>query len=189
MNLTILVVEDDETSRNTLVSMLELDFAHVYSSENGCIGLDKFKEVIPDIIITDISMPCLSGLEMVDEIRKMNSTVPVIYLSAHSEVEVLQKAIDLNASGYIVKPFIYDELVQKIKDNTIQNNYKSLDILSKREKDIFLDIAKGIKPYDIALKYDIKSKTVSTYRNRILEKLNINNNTDLIKLAIANNII
>jgi len=190
-NISILVVDDDSASRTELESLLKLDFKHVYTAQDGCIGLEEFKKIIPDIIITDINMPCLNGLEMINEIRKINSGIPVIYISAHSEVKFLQDAIDLKASGYIIKPFKYEELLPKILSNTNHQEYNSniLQILSKRENEIFIDIAKGMKPYDISLKYDIKSKTVSTYRNRILEKLNLSNNTDLIKLAISNNII
>lgn len=185
-DLTILIVEDEEDARAALSSMAELDFKYVYTAENGCAGLDMYQKYKPDIILTDIQMPCMSGLEMLDEIRKNSADVLAIFISAHSDVQTLLQAIDLKINAYIVKPFLYKDVLAKIDDNlslTLLEG-KLHKNLSKREFDVFIDIAKGIKPVDIASKYDIKAKTIGTYRKRILEKMHMHSNAELIKYAI-----
>jgi len=103
--LTILIVEDEKDAREALKSMLELDFKYIYEAENGCEGLEVYQKYKPDIILTDIQMPCMTGIEMLDEIRKNSAGVLAIFISAHSDVATLLQAIDLKINAYIVKPF------------------------------------------------------------------------------------
>ncbi len=189
--LTILIVEDDGEAREALRSMVELDFNYVYEAKNGCEGLELFQRYKPDIILTDIQMPCMSGLEMLREIRKNSHEVLALFISAHTEVDMLLQAIDLKIDAYITKPFIYKELLEKIEANLVCNEIEGTrhKDLSKREMEVFIDMAKGIKPTDIACKYELKPKTVSTYRKRILEKLNMHSNAELIRYALRNQLI
>ena len=190
-DFTILVVEDNAGTRDTLVSLVELDFKYVYAAKNGCEGLKLFQKHKPDIILTDIQMPCMNGMEMLEEIRKGAEDVLAIFISAYGDVQTLIKAIDLNIDAYIVKPFLYQDILEKIDENLCidKSANKIYTKLSKREFEVFIDIAKGIKPVDIALKYNIKAKTVGTYRKRILVKLNLHSNSDLIHYAIKQNLI
>lgn len=190
-DLTILIVEDDVQAREALKSMLELDFKYVHEAENGCKGLELFQKYKPDIILTDIHMPCMSGIEMLMEIRKSSSDVLSIFISAYSDVQTLLQAIDLKIDAYIIKPFLYKDILEKIDTNLSLTAVEAElhNRLSKRELEVFIDIVKGIKPIDIASKYELRPKTVGTYRKRILEKLNINSNAELIKYALSHNLI
>ncbi len=190
-DFTILIVEDDNEARETLRSMIELDFKYVYEAKNGCEGLELFQKYKPEIILTDIQMPCMSGIEMLREIRKGSNEVLAIFISAYSDVQTLLQAIDLKADAYIIKPFLYTDILEKIDANLcLLSTEGSLhNTLSKREHEVFIDMAKGIKATDIASKYALKPKTVSTYRKRILQKLHMNSNAELIRYAITHNLI
>lgn len=190
-DLTILIAEDDKEARDTLKAMVELDFKYVYVAKDGCEGLELFQKYKPDIILTDIQMPCMSGIEMMSEIRKSSNDFLAIFISAYSDVQTLLQAIDLKADAYIIKPFLYKDVLEKIDANLSSSAVEGTlhKELSKRELEVFIDMAKGIKPTDIASKYELKPKTVSTYRKRILQKLNMNSNAELIKYAISHNLI
>lgn len=190
-DLSILVVEDEETARHSLKSMLELDFKYVYEAKDGCEGLELYLKHKPDVVVTDIQMPCMNGLDLLNEIRKIQTQSIIVFISAYNDVDYLLQAIDLKVDAYVIKPFSYKDLLEKISTNLGVNTkqVKLYDKLSKREKEVFIDIAKGIKPIDIANKYKLKAKTVGTYRKRILEKLGMINNAELIKYAVQQDII
>jgi len=190
-DLTILIVEDEKDAREALKSMVELDFKYVYEAKDGCEGLELYQKYKPDIILTDIQMPCMNGIDMLDEIRKNSTDVLAIFISAYSDVTTLLQAIDLKVNAYIVKPFLYKDILEKIDANLSSTALegKFHKELSKREFEVFIDIAKGIKPVDIASKYDIKPKTIGTYRKRILEKMNMNSNAELIKYALKHHLL
>ncbi len=190
-DLTILIAEDDKEARDALKAMVELDFKYVYEAKNGCEGLELFQKYKPDIILTDIQMPCMSGIEMLSEIRKGSHDVLSIFISAYSDVQTLLQAIDLKADAYIIKPFLYKDIMEKIDANLSLSSTEGTlhNDLSKREFEVFIDMAKGIKPTDIASKYELRPKTVSTYRKRILQKLHMNSNAELIKYALSHNLI
>ena len=190
-DLTVLIVEDEKEARDTLVSMVELDFKYVYQAKDGCEGLDLFLKYKPDIILTDISMPCMNGIDMLREIRKNSTDTLAIFISAYSDVQTLLQAIDLKIDAYIVKPFLYRDILEKIDTNLTSVALESTlhKELSKREFEVFIDIAKGVKPTDIASKYELKTKTVGTYRKRIFQKLHMNSNAELITYALKQHLI
>ena len=118
---SILFVEDEELARDLLAKILSKIFKKVYTASNGAEGLEKFKnskssnEKI-DLIISDINMPIMDGLEMLEDIRKIDSSIPVIFVTARNETANLIKAIDLNVANYIIKPVQTDILIKKIAD-------------------------------------------------------------------------
>ncbi|MDF1883274.1 response regulator [Sulfurimonas sp. SAG-AH-194-C21] len=189
-NITILIVEDELQAREALASMLSIDFKHVYQADNGHSGLAMFVKHKPDVVLTDIKMPDMNGLEMLREIRKINHNSLVVFTTAFGEVEMLQKAIDLKATAYLIKPIQYTDILDKISSNlhliTLKQDLHTK--LSKREYAVFLDIVKGVKPISTAQRFDIKPKTVSTYRKRILDKFAMQSNVELIKYAFVNQI-
>jgi len=192
LSMSLVVVEDDENTRKQLVDLLNLYFDKVISAVDGCDGVEKIKEHHPDIIISDIKMSCLDGIEMVRKIKNKNYKPIVILTTAFSNQEYLLDALDINVDAYLIKPININELMNKITEN-IDSEEDISDLrykkLSKREYEVFLDMAKGLKISDIALKYDIKPKTVSTYRNRIFEKMSFSSNAELITYAIKNGLV
>ncbi|ANE35469.1 two-component system response regulator [Campylobacter iguaniorum] len=113
-NLTVLLVEDEEKIRNSMGSAMEAVFNKVILAQNGDEGLKKFKKFNPDIVITDISMPIMDGLDMASGIRNISKDTPIIVLSAFSEKEKLLKAIDVGIDKYIIKPIDMEELFEAI---------------------------------------------------------------------------
>ena len=118
---TVLFVEDEELARDVLAKILTKLFKKVITAANGQEGLENFNkekntdEPI-DLIISDINMPIMNGLEMLKNIRKIDSEVPAIFVTARNETNNILKAIDLNVSNYVIKPIETDVLLGKIFD-------------------------------------------------------------------------
>jgi len=103
-DVSVLIAEDEKELREHVVEYLQLFFETVYTASNGEEAIDVYLKKRPDIIITDINMPELDGLSMIERIRKVDSTTKIVVLSAHSEQEKLFKAIKLNLAEYLTKP-------------------------------------------------------------------------------------
>jgi len=110
-NLTALFVEDEESLLGLLISALGNRFKHYATAKNGIEGIEKTKEVQPDIIISDITMPHMDGLTMAKKIHADSPDLPIVILSAYSDKEKLLSAIDVGIAKYFIKPFDPDELL------------------------------------------------------------------------------
>ncbi|MBF7071167.1 response regulator transcription factor [Aliarcobacter butzleri] len=203
--LKVLIVEDEIKLANLIkVSIKEL-FFKVNIAKDGIEGLKKFQSFKPDIIISDITMPNLDGLEMCQRIRE-ESNIPIIILSAYSQKEKLLKAIDLGINKYFIKPFDIEEFLEylknlsknikkiktyKLKDNFVFDNnsvclYKDeiLINLTKRERE-FLNILIKNKN-SLVKKEDIKillwNEDVSDERLRtFIKRLRLKTSKDLVE--------
>ncbi len=107
---TILLVEDENIIRDNLSSMLKFFFKDVYTAIDGYDGLDKYEIYLPDIVMTDLKMPNMGGFELLDEIKKLSSNSYTIIVSAHTDTDLLIKAIHDGVDRYITKPVTEDEL-------------------------------------------------------------------------------
>ncbi len=138
-NLTILYVEDDEFIReNTVItlSMLELN---VISAIDGEDGVDKFhKNSNIDFILTDISMPNMNGLDMIEEIKKTKEDIPVIITTAHQEISYLHRAIELHVNSYIMKPIDISNLIKALI-NAVEPSILKHQLISKNKELIELN--------------------------------------------------
>ncbi|MRJ01964.1 MAG: DNA-binding response regulator [Epsilonproteobacteria bacterium] len=112
--LAILYVEDEEAIRELLQEVLEEDFKRFDVAEDGIEGLKKFREQRYDMVITDIEMPRLGGLDLAEEIRESSKEIPIILLTAYSEKERLFRAIDIGITKYLLKPFTPEKLLDVI---------------------------------------------------------------------------
>ncbi|MBX1798288.1 response regulator transcription factor [Campylobacter jejuni] len=108
--LIILVVEDEIKTRESLINVLSERFSKVIGAQNGDEGLKKFKKFKPDLVITDIAMPIMDGLDMAREIKEISDDVPIVVLSAYSEKERLLRSIDIGIDKYLIKPVDVEEL-------------------------------------------------------------------------------
>ncbi len=122
-DLKVLLVEDEENLATLLKSSIGEYFYSFSIACDGKDGVDKFKKVLPDIVISDIMMPKLDGLQMAEKIKKINPNVPIIILSAFSEKEKLLNAIDVGVVKYFIKPFDPDELLEYL--NTLSKSIQS----------------------------------------------------------------
>ena len=128
-NLVLLYVEDDETIANSAIKIFNKFFDKIIYAKDGIDGINKFNENHIDLIITDINMPKLNGLDMLKEIRVLDKTTPSIIISAHNEIEYYKGAIDLNVKGYLLKPLALNDIVKLLskvvdekKDEDIKTN-------------------------------------------------------------------
>ncbi len=130
--MKLLLVEDDEEARKSSSFLLEDIFEKIIVAEDGQDGLDKFNENEVDIIITDINMPILNGLDMLKEIKKLDTKVSTIILSAHMKSEYFMQSIKLGVDGYLVKPIDMDNLFDTLRN--IVTEYKLKDEIQKNTK-------------------------------------------------------
>ena len=114
--LRVLYVEDDDFIREELVDILSFDVKEIIVAKNGEEGLDKFKKYKPDIVISDVKMPKMNGLEMSKEIKNLSPATPIILTTAFSDSEKLLEAINIGIDRYILKPVDIDKLYKAIED-------------------------------------------------------------------------
>ncbi|HLD22716.1 MAG TPA: response regulator transcription factor [Sulfuricurvum sp.] len=150
---TILIVEDDIESNDNLSYLLNSKFAEVFSAYDGMEGWRIYQDKNPDIILTDIEMPKMDGLELIRRIRANNSTIPIVVLSSYSHQHYLLNAIPLKLEEYLLKPITLNKL-----DALFQ-------LLERNNKD------KILKNIDISenIYYDFQSKTI--YQNGTMLRL------------------
>lgn len=119
----ILVIEDDENIRESLVELLEMRAYNLLSAGNGEVGLELAKSSVPDLILCDVMMPGLTGYEVIEQIRRTAELqkVPFVFLSAKAMETDIQKGIDLGANLYLTKPFKAQELFSVV-DKLLNDN-------------------------------------------------------------------
>jgi DNA-binding response OmpR family regulator len=113
--LSLLYVEDEDFIRENAVLFLEDSFEHIYEADNAFRGLELYHDKKPDIIISDISMPKMSGLQMCEKIRQNDTKTPIIITTAHTNTEYLLKAVELQLIKYLVKPLDENQLQEALE--------------------------------------------------------------------------
>ncbi len=138
-NSTILYIEDDDITRENISSYLKRQCKQLYIASNGEEGLELFKSFNPEIVITDIEMPKLNGLDMAKKIRKLSPTTQIIITTAYTSNEYLLQAVNLHLVQYIVKPISLPKLTNALKDC---DDYLDEEIETKKyfTTNIFYDI-------------------------------------------------
>ncbi|MGD9109790.1 MAG: response regulator transcription factor, partial [Phycisphaerales bacterium] len=191
-------------SRSLLENYSELEV--IAEAENGREAVALAKQLAPDVIIMDVSMPDLNGVEATRRIIGDNSDVKVIALSMHSDTLFVSEMLKSGAAGYLLKDCAFEELVQAIKtvaegktylspsisgivvDDYLHRLAKShvsdLDVLTDREREVLQLLAEGQSTKQIALKLHISSKTVETHRRQVMNKLDIHTVAELTKYAV-----
>lgn len=125
-NLLLMIVEDEDKLRERLSTALAPFFSKIINAKNGDEGFKKFKKYNPNIVITDILMPIVDGLDMAKGIKEISKDTPIIVLSAYSEKERLLRAIDIGIDKYLIKPVDVEELlriIDLVKDEKIGSNH------------------------------------------------------------------
>ncbi|HHP7242717.1 MAG TPA: response regulator [Cyclobacteriaceae bacterium] len=209
--ISLMVVDDHDMVRQGLESALKFfdSFEIIASLKNGFLALEKLKEVKPDVILLDIIMPKMNGLETAEEIKKHYPDVKTIVLSMDITSEYIKKAMEANVDGYIPKNADIEILVNAIKSvyggqtyydqevkefvfkqfkNEDQDKIPNIENISEREIQVLKLIAEGYSNKEIGEKLFISHKTVEAHRGNILRKLKLNSNAELIKFALARNL-
>lgn len=209
--IRVLIADDHPVVRAGLEKILskEPDFALVGSSENGRGVLTLLRSLVCDVLVLDITLPDMSGLEVLEQLKRERRKVAVLVLSVHKEEMYIIRAFKMGAAGYMTKESASAELVKAIRkiaaggkylsplisENTVlglNRDYTSRpqhEALSDREFTVMSMIVAGIKPKSIAEELNLSVKTINSYRSRILEKMNIKTNADLVRYAVRNNLL
>lgn len=206
----ILIADDHAIVRNGIKQFIlrEMPDAKITEVDNGNALLNEARAATFDIIISDISMPGRSGLEALQQLKDEFPKLPVLILSMHSEEHYAMRVLKAGASGYIAKDCAPDEMVKAIRQILSGRKYITQRMaemlaenagadsrgalhekLSDREFDVLKKIGTGKTVTEIAAMLSLSANTVSTYRLRILEKMKLRTNAELIYYAIANKLI
>jgi len=208
--IKVLMADDHAIVRKGLRQILNEGAAHCQVEEavNGQEVLKKVYEGVFDILVLDISLPDRNGLELVREIKSVKPKLPILMLSAHPEEQYAIRALKAGVAGYLNKESAPEQLVPAIERVVAGGRYISPALaetlaatvggdtdalphesLSDREFTVLLRIGAGRSVSEIADELGLSVKTVSTYRARILEKMGMANNADLIRYVIEQHLV
>jgi two-component system response regulator NreC len=197
--ITVFLADDHTIVRQGLAKLLEgePDLRVIGEAENGREAVGKVEKLKPDIVLMDIAMPMLNGIEATRQIRRICPQTKVIILSMHSHDRYISELFSLGASGYLLKSStgtdIIDYLSPSISGKDIEDylslkkNSKQDDLytrLSNREREVFQMIAEGRSTKEISEILCVSPSTVKTHRANIMEKLEMDNLSQLIQFAI-----
>ena len=206
----ILIADDHTIVRKGLRELIEKIPGMIVKDEasNGYEVLEKIQKDEFDLILLDLSMPGMNGLDALKQIKIIKKDLPVLILSMYSEIEYVLRAIKAGASGYLTKASATEELEEALKKVSTGRKYISHSLseeitftlgtderkythegLSDREFQVMCMIASGKALNDIADELSLSVSTISTYRSRIFEKMNFTSNADLIRYVLDNKLI
>lgn len=212
MKIKVLVVDDHQLFREGIVTLLfSADNIEVVAqAEDGLDAIEKAKHYKPDVVLLDITMPRMNGIEATKKLKALMPGIKIVSLSMHSEKQYVKGVLEAGADGYLLKNCTYRQLTDAIQSVCDGKKYLSEDItgmvisgylepssseaseyerLSIREKEIFHLFAEGKSTREISELLFISVKTVNTHKQNILEKLELKSNTDLVKYALKNGLI
>lgn len=213
MTIEVLLVEDHTVVRDGLKRILDNtnDIKVTGVAKDGIEGIKKTRQLDPDVILMDISMPNMNGIEATRAIKEENNEVQVVILSMNYSNEDIYRALRAGAIGYILKESVSEDVIQAVRaaakgkrylsnkvdeiliDNYIHKKQRQkegpLESLSSREREILQLVVEGKSNKEIAAILFISNKTVGSYRSRMMKKLDIDNLADLVKFAIRHDII
>jgi DNA-binding NarL/FixJ family response regulator len=213
--ITILLADDHTVVRQGMAKLLEgeSNLKVIGEAGNGREAVSKVEQLKPDVVLMDISMPLLNGIEATRQIKRSSRQTKVIILSMHSHDRFIGELLSLGASGYLVKDSTGADIIKAInaamKGDTylspsisrmVIENYVSLKKvkstreelyakLSNREREVFQMIAEGRSTKDISQILFVSTSTVKTHRSHIMDKLQIDNLSQLIQFAIELGIV
>jgi DNA-binding NarL/FixJ family response regulator len=205
--LRIFLADDHALLRDGLKALVNCqpDMEIVGEADNGRVACDKVKVLLPDIVLMDISMPELNGMQATKKLKEICPAVRILVLSAYEDKGYFQHAMEAGASGFLLKRAATEELIQAIRviagngsyiDPTmagkmlagyiVQTSNKKLSSnqLSDREAEVLRLMAWGYSNKEIAAQLDICVKTVETYKARLAEKLDLRSRTAIVRYAI-----
>ena len=213
--ITVLLADDHMMMREGLRMLLELedDFKIIGEAQNGREAVALVKKLRPDVVLMDIAMPLLNGLEATRQIRKDFPDTKVLMLSAHGDADYVRQATELGVAGFLLKQTSSDLLAAAIREVHKGNTFfspaiathlhgldqKSLDRggpfkkksnqLSSREMEVLQLIAEGLANKQVAAELGVSFKTVDKHRQHLMGKLNIHDVAGLTRYAMAEGII
>jgi two-component system response regulator NreC len=211
--IRVLLADDHAVLRAGLRALLgvEPDMEVVGEAENGEEAVRKTAELRPDVLVLDIAMPRLNGLDVIRTLRGQGIPSKVLVLTMHDEEQYLLQVLRAGGSGYVLKasadtalmeairtvyrgeaflfPAATARLLEDYRDRRADDGNDGFDSLSEREREVLALTAAGYTNQEIADKLVISAKTVDTYRSRIMEKLRLHHRSELVKLALRHGLL
>ena len=211
MAISIMITDDHSMIREGLKSLLELDddIKVIAEAVDGRDCLDKLDVYKPDVLLLDINMPNMNGLEVLKELKARKSKVKVLVLTVHNETEYLMKAVDIGINGYVLKDsesaelkkairaimdgetYIQPSLIPALIAKRLERNEdeEKIDSLTRRELEVLKLLAIGMYNKEVAEKLEISERTVKNHVSNIFKKLEVTDRTQAAVFAIRNNLI
>ena len=212
MAIKIMITDDHSMIREGLKNLLELegDIEVIAEAENGEECLEKLASgVKPDVLLLDINMPKMNGLQVLKNLKERKLKIKVLVLTVHNETEYLMKAVDIGINGYVLKDsesselkkaitaiadgenYIQPSLIPALNSKMIEKNEDELkiDSLTKRELQVLKEVAVGKFNRDIAKEMEISERTVKNHISSIFKKLDVTDRTQAAVFAIKNNLL
>lgn len=211
--IKIILVDDHQMFRDGVKSVLsdEENIEIIGEVGHGNDLYKLLKSLHPDLVITDISMPDISGIEIAKYVTENYPNIKILMLSMHTNAEFITKSLSVGANGYLPKDTSMNELLEainsihrgenyfnkEISDNILksiiekskaENHSEKKKYLTKREKEIVSFVVDGFTNKEIAEKLFISIRTVDSHKNNIMQKLNLKSSVELVKYAIKNNL-
>jgi len=211
MAIKIMITDDHSMIREGLKSLLELDgdIKVIAEAIDGQDCLNKLETVHPDVLLLDINMPVMNGLEVLKNLKLRKNKVKVLVLTVHNEVEYLMKAVDIGIQGYVLKDsesavlkkaivsiaggenYIQPSLIPALNAKMIEKDEDGikLDNLTTREIDVLRLLAVGMYNKEVAETLNISERTVKNHVSNIFKKLDVTDRTQAAVFAIRNGIV
>jgi len=208
--ISVLLIDDHELVRTGIKRLLEdsKQVRIIGEAECGEDGLQLLQNLEPDVVLMDVNMPGIGGVETCRRILQRNLKQKIIILTVHTERTFPKRLLEIGAKGYLTKECGVDEMIKAIKQVDSGDSYiassiaqqlalsllpgkngNPIDNLSRREFQVMLMISQGLANVEISDRLCLSPKTISTYRLRLLEKLGAHNEVDLIKIAVEQGMV
>lgn len=211
MAISVMITDDHSMIREGLKQLLELEgeFEVIEEACDGVECIEKLKKVTPDVLLLDINMPNMNGLEVLQKINEMKFKVKVLVLTVHNEVEYLLKAVDIGVNGYLLKDsesaelkkailsvvngedYIQPSLIPVLNAKMIDRNKdnEKIEKLTKRELQVLKLLSIGKLNRQVADELEISERTVKNHVSNIFKKIDVKDRTQAAVFAIRNNLI
>lgn len=209
--IEVMIADDHILMREGIKQLLEFDgnIRVIAEAGNGSECLEKLKVFHPDVLLLDINMPEINGMEVLKKVKADKVDSKILMLTVHSEVEYLIRALDIGVDGYIMKdsesselkkaiymildgkryiqPNLIPELNAKLASMDVERD--KLRFLTKREKEVLVQVASGMSNKEIAINLDISERTVKNHISNIFKKIDVSDRTQAAVFAIKNNMV
>ncbi len=206
---SVMIVDDHSAVRMGLKQLIEQipNLEVIGEASTGEIAYDCYTKLMPDLVIIDLSMPGVGGVESIRKILSRKESPKIIVYTMHDEIIHVRKAMEAGASAYVLKSENVDDLIlaiekvmssqrylsevvaQKLAIESVSEDILPIERLSAREYEVFCFLVKGMKVGEIAKLLAISSKTVATYQTQLKQKLHINSSVDLVIHAVKSGIL
>ncbi len=196
----VLVIEDEARMRDSIATILKMEGYETHEASDGKLGLEKAREILPDLILCDVSMPNMDGHETLEELKKKPTTarIPFIFLTARGEKREVRDGMNHGADDYLVKPFEAIDLLAAIESrlkrkSELTGSDEDREVspemliplgLTEREAETLFWLAQGKSNSDLCIILDVKLTTIKKHLERIFQKLSVENRTAAAAMAL-----